>query len=76
MKGRSSDFLDLVNHSKLTTLTRAYILEYERYHLEEDEEEDASAFIIDDYVAGKKNDREGKVEKNIRCSRQHPVHPT
>ena len=50
VKGRSSDFLDLVNHSKFVTLTRAYILEYERHHLEEDDEEDASAFNIDDYV--------------------------
>jgi len=49
VNGRSSDYLDLVNHSKLTTLTRAYIHEYERHQLEDDNEED-SAFNIDDYV--------------------------
>ena len=58
VKGRSSDYLDLVNHSKLKTLTSAYILEYERHHLEDDgDEEDANAFNVDDYMES--NDRMG-----------------
>lgn len=47
---RSLDYLDLENHSKLATLRRAYILECKRHHLENDGEEDAGAFNMDDYV--------------------------
>jgi len=37
VNGRSSDYRDLVNHSKLKKLTKAYILEYKR-HVDEAEE--------------------------------------
>ena len=39
VNGRSSDYRDLINHSKLKKLTKAYIMEYKR-HLEEEEEEE------------------------------------
>ena len=62
VNGRSSDYRDLVNHSKLKKLTKAYILEYKR-HVDEAEE-------LQDNVNGNIRDVDG----NIKPKRKKRLH--